>query len=87
MPIIEARNKLTSLPEQFEREPQIGALAVTRHGKPVLAIMPWEFYEAITETLELLGDPVLMAAFRQGAQEARDGRTVPWEQVKAQLDK
>ena len=43
MPIIKVRDKLTSLPETLACAP--GALAVTRRGEPVLAILSWELYE------------------------------------------
>ena len=42
-----ARNQLTSLPEQFAREPEPEAVEVTRRGTPVLAILPWDLYETI----------------------------------------
>ena len=41
MPLVEARKRLTSLPEELEHEGEIDVLAVTRRGKPVLAVMPW----------------------------------------------
>ena len=85
MPIIEARNKLASLPERFEREPEAGALAVTRRGKPVLAVMSWDLYESIVETLEILGDDEMMAALRQGVREAAAGKHIPWEKAKRKL--
>lgn len=85
MPIIEARNKLTSLPEELEREPEIGAVAVTRRGKPVLALMSWEMYESLLETMEILGDEKLMKAFRQGVKEELEGKGIPWEDVKRKL--
>lgn len=85
IPIIQARNQLTSLPEQFERQPEPEALAVTRRGKPVLAILPWDLYEAIAETLEVLGDETLMAALRQSIREADQGHLIPWDEVKAEL--
>jgi len=85
MPIVEARNKLTTLPEEFAREPEVGAVAVTRRGKPVLAVMPWALYEALVETLEILGDADLMAALRQSIKEAMEGKTIPWEDAKADL--
>lgn len=85
MPIVEARKKLTALPEEFAREPEIGAVAVTRRGKPVLAVMPWDLYEAIVETLEILGDEDLMAALRQSIKEAMAGETIPWEDVQAEM--
>jgi len=86
MPIIEARKKLTTLPEQFEEESDTGAVIVTRRGKPVLAIMPWDLYEAVVETLEILGDEELMVALRQSIQEAAQGELIPWETVKAEMN-
>lgn len=85
IPIIEARNQLTSLPEQFDRESEPEAVAVTRRGKPVLAILPWDLYEAILETLEVLGDETLMATLRQSIREADEGNLVSWDIVKAEL--
>jgi antitoxin YefM len=81
--ISEIREEITRLPEQFEREP--GAVTVTRHGKPVMAILPWELYESIMETLEIMGDAELMAAFRQGVREMAEGKGRPWEDVKKEL--
>jgi len=84
IPITHARHEITSLPETLAKER--GAVAVTRRGKPVLAIMPWELYESIIETLEIMGDTELMDAFRQGVNEIKEGKTIPWETVKAELD-
>ncbi len=80
----EAREQFTRLPEQFEQEPEL-TVQVTRHGRPVMAVLSWELYESITETLEILGDPELMAALRQSAQEIARGETIPWETVKVEL--
>jgi hypothetical protein len=38
IPIIKARDRLTSLPEELSEDP--GAIAVTRRGEPALAILP-----------------------------------------------
>jgi antitoxin YefM len=83
IPITDARHALTSLPERLAEEP--GAVAITRRGKPVLAIMPWDLYESLVETLEILGDADLMAALRQSIQEAEAGQTLRWEDVKRNL--
>lgn len=85
IPIIEARNRLTALPEELEREPEIGALAVTRRGKPVLAVMSWDLYESIVETLEILGDEEMTGALRKSIREAAKGKTIPWERAKRRL--
>ena len=83
--ITEARAKLMELPEELARESEPGAVTVTRRGEPVLAILPWEFYEALVETLEALGDEDLMTALRQGIEDLREGRVHDWEDVKRDL--
>lgn len=83
IPITEARHELTLLPERLAKE--VGAVTVTRRGKPVLAIMPWEFYEALMETLDVMGDKALMAALQKGIREAREGKGIRWEQAKRDL--
>ena len=85
MPIIKARDRLTSLPEELAEEP--GAIAVTRRGEPVLAILPWELYESIVETLEILSDEGLMAALRQSIKEVSEGKAVSWDRAKKELQR
>src|SRR6266536_3966188 len=81
--ISEIREQITRLPEQFEEEPE--AITVTRHGKPIMAILPWELYESIMETLEIMGDAELMAAFRQGVKDMEEGRIKPLDDVLKEL--
>lgn len=83
IPITEARHTFTSLPERLAKTP--GAVAVTRHGKPVLAIMPWDMYESLVETLDIMGDEALMASLRQGIKDIEEGRTYSTEEVKRDL--
>ena len=83
LPIAEARHVLTELPERLQASHD--TVTVTRRGKPVLAILSWEEYEALVETLEVLGDPVLMADLRQGIKEAEAGKGIPWTQAKRKL--
>jgi antitoxin YefM len=85
IPIIKARDRLTSLPEELSEEP--GAIAVTRRGEPVLAILPWGLYESIVETLEILSDEELMGALRQSIKEVSEGDTVSWDRAKQELQR
>ena len=85
LPMIEARKKLTSLPEELETQGMDQTVAVTRRGKPVLAIMSWEFFETLYETIEIMGDEELMKSLRQSIREAREGKTIPWENAKREL--
>lgn len=83
IPITAARHELTSLPERLATEE--GAVAITRRGKPVLAIMPWELYESIVETLEITSDQDLMTALRRGIKEIEDRKGIPWSRAKKHL--
>lgn len=78
---VDARRKLTQLPEELGENP--ATIAVTRRGKPVLAIMTWEDYQAIVETLEILSDEKAVEQLRYSIQEVREGNTIPWEKAKA----
>ncbi len=83
MPMVEAREELTSLPERLSQTHE--TVTVTRRGKPVLAILPWEDYDALVETLEILSDESLMATLRQGIKEAKAGKGIPWSKAKRTL--
>jgi prevent-host-death family protein len=91
--ISEAQSKITQLPEQFAEDPEV--VTVTRHGKPVMTILPYETYkriqealetiESLQETLEIMQDEELMAAFREGVKALERGETRAWEDVKKEL--
>jgi antitoxin YefM len=90
--ISDIEQEITSLPDQFQ-EP-LEATIVTRDGKKVMAILPYHTYralletlESLQETLEIMKDPETMEAIRQGIQEAEQGETVAWEDVKKELEK
>ncbi len=83
--IMEARKQLTSLPETLMHDGQVDVLEITRRGKPVLAVMPWELYEAVSETLEVMGNKELMAQLRQSILEMDSGKLIPWHDAKKEL--
>ena len=83
IPITEARDALTSLPERLAKEQE--AVAVTRRGKPVLALMPWELYESLVETLEIMGDEELMASLRRSIKEVNENKVIPWSRAKKKM--
>ena len=83
MPITEARKEINNLPLSLDKEDTI---SVTNRGKEVLAILPWETYEAITETLEIMSDPDMMNALKQSIAEYKSGKTEDWDAVKEELN-
>ena len=83
IPIVQARAMLSQLPERLSAENR--AVALTRHGKPVLAVMPWDLFESIMETMEIMGDVDMMDVLRESIEDVREGNLIPLEQVKAEL--
>jgi len=81
--MVEARRQLTKLPERLDA--QAGTVTVMRRGKPVLAIMTWQDYETLQETLEILSDTEAVTALRQAIREMEEGEAIPWEEAKASL--
>lgn len=78
--ISEARNKLTRLASQLNEDHS--TVEVTNRGKPVLAILSWEVYEALEETVEILSDEGLQAELKQSIAELKRNKVTPWSQVK-----
>jgi len=83
MTTVDARRELTKLPEKLGANP--ATVAVTRRGKPVLAIMTWEDYQAILETLEILSDDETVERLRRSIKEVKEGKLITWQQAKARL--
>ena len=73
--ITEARQALLDLPERMAKAHE-KVVHVTRRGRPVLAVLPWDLYESLVETLEVLGDPEMTAALRESIDDIRRGRVV-----------
>jgi PHD/YefM family antitoxin component YafN of YafNO toxin-antitoxin module len=82
--ISEARKVLLDLPEKLERGPE-RAISITRRGRPVLAVMPWEFYESIIETLDVLSDPDMVSTLRDSLEDLKRGRLVSNKEAKTRL--
>ena len=82
--ISEARKALLDLPEKLARTPE-RAVTITRRGQPVLAILPWEFYESIIETLDILGDPEMVKTLRESFEDLKRGRVVSNAEAKKRL--
>jgi antitoxin YefM len=80
---VNARRELTKLPEKLGANP--ATVAVTRRGKPVLAIMTWEDYQSILETLEILSDDESVHQLRRSIKEVKEGKQIPWQKVKVKL--
>ena len=81
--ISQAREKLTRLANRPKEEQE--PVEVTSRGKPVLAILPWDLYEALEETVDILGDENLQSQLKTSIQELKSGPLVSWEEIKKKL--
>ncbi|MDC7232866.1 MAG: type II toxin-antitoxin system Phd/YefM family antitoxin [Spirochaetales bacterium] len=81
--ITETRKKITSLEKDLSVEDTI---SVTSHGKEVLALLRWEAYEAIAETLEILSDEELSRELKQGIQDLANGNLIDLDDLKSEFN-
>lgn len=82
MQISEARKRLNELHKEIGPDETV---SITSRGKQVFALMPWELYESMTETMAILGDPTLMASFERGLRDMHEGRLTDWESAKKEM--
>lgn len=79
LPVSEVRANLSAVvrdaDELFERT------IITQKGKPAAIVISYAEFESWQETLEILGDPALMADLRQADQDLVEGETHSYEEV------
>ena len=71
LPISEVKTKLPSLVKGVnERDDEI---VITRNGRPAAVLLSVDEYEGLLETLDILGDPKLMAQLKRNEAYFRRG--------------
>ena len=78
-----ARRRLAQIPRRVSDCQTV--IPVTQRGRPVMALMSWEMFESLVETIEIMSDPELMAQLRRSEKDVEEGRTVPLHEVMAKL--
>ena len=81
--ISEARTQLTRLAGRLHSRRE--TVEVTSRGKPVLAILPWDLYESMVETMEIMADKDLMKNVRRGIKEYKAGKGIALDEAKKRL--
>ena len=84
LPITEARANLTTLVNRANK--LLDEYIITVNGKPAAVIMSAAEYESWKETNEILSDPDLMKAIKEGEEDIRKGRYITFEQLKKDLN-
>ncbi len=83
MSISETRKRMASLENDMSYEDTI---SVTNHGKEVFAILRWETYESIAETLDILSDQEGYNDLKIGILQAQQGKLIDFEEFKKNFD-
>ncbi len=83
--VSEARKELLKISKKFSGGKARAAIPVTRQGKPVLALVPWELYDSLMETLEILSDKEAAEQLQKSLEEAAKGKTIPLAKLKKDL--
>jgi antitoxin YefM len=60
-------------------------VVVTRRGRPAAALVPFDEYEALEETAEILSDRDALAAIEAGLAELERGETVTLDELRQEL--
>jgi prevent-host-death family protein len=82
IPISEARRRLNELHKELAPDE---TLSITSRGKQVFALIPWELYESLNETMAIFSDPDLMKSLKKGLQDIKSGRVTDWETAKQEM--
>ena len=79
--ITQARQGFLEIPDAVQDEP----IVVTKHGRPVMAILSVEQYEGMLETIEILKDQAFGVRLRKSIEQARKGKTLSLDAAAARL--
>ena len=83
LPITKARSELTTLVDRANR--LFDEYIITVKGVPSAVLMSVAEFESWQETMDILADPGLVKAIKQGEKEIDEGKGIPWEEVKKEL--
>lgn len=84
LPVTKARENLATLVNNVKN--RLDEYVITVNGTPAAVIMSHAEFESWKETMEILADPSLMKAIREGEKDIKNGKYVTWEELKKELD-
>lgn len=78
LPITKAKQKLLEL---ARRNQELGeSFIILKDGEPISALLPFDEYEALLETLDILEtEPDIVKKLRRAAKEVAAGKYVTWK--------
>lgn len=83
LPITKAREDLTNLVANAKKK--FNEYIITVNGSPAAVLISADEYESWKETNEIMADPALLKAIKLSEKEFKQGKGIPWEEVKKEL--
>ena len=83
LPITKAREDLTKLVDNASKK--LEEYVITVNGSPAAVLISAAEYESWKETNEILADPGLVKAIKEGEEDIKKGRVYDWEDIKKEL--
>ena len=83
LPITKVRDNLKTLVDNANK--RLDEYIITVNGIPAAVIISAAEYESWQETNDIMSDPTLLKAIKQGEKEIEEGKGIPWEEVKKDL--
>jgi antitoxin YefM len=75
------------LPQVIEKvDSKLDRYIISKHGEPVAVLLSVDDYESMIETLNETTDRDNLKKIRKGMKEAKEGKTVDWNKVKAKYN-
>lgn len=85
LPLAEIKAHLSEVVDRVEHQHE--RVVLTRNGRPAAVIMSPDDLEALEDTLELLSDPHALAEIARSREDAKKGRVVSADQLRAKYVK
>ena len=84
LPITKVREDLPNLVDRAKN--RLDEYIITVNGSPAAILMSFDEYESWKETNEILADPELMKAIKQGEKDIKKGKYITLEQLEKELN-
>lgn len=84
LPITKAREELATLVDNASKK--LDEYIITVNGTPAAVLLSLAEYESWKETMEILADPSMVGAIKEGEEDIKNGKVYDWDKVKKELN-
>lgn len=74
LPVTTVKKELLEIVKRIQEMDE--TIAITKNGSPVGILMPFDRYEGLLETIEILSDPEILKVLKKSKQDFRNRKTI-----------